>query len=62
MEIDAPKKLYITFTSRLINKLRAEQGINKVINPGGVQYHTIKRLLEAIDKNYNSIELNYKGD
>jgi hypothetical protein len=62
MEIKTPHKMEITFSPQLVKKLVEEQRFEKVIKPTGVRYHFLNRLLEAIDKGYKSITLNYKGD
>jgi hypothetical protein len=62
MEIKTPYRMEITLSPDLVKELKAEQNFEKVIKPSGVRYHFLNRLLEAIDKGYKSITLNYKGD
>jgi hypothetical protein len=66
MNEDKPAKsrhtFNLTITHDLYKAMKKENSLKKVVEPGSVSHGVIGKLIETIDKKYQSVELNHKGE
>ena len=52
----------LTISHNLFKKMKRENALKKVVEPGSVSHGIISKLIETIEKKYVSVELNHKGE